>query len=254
MFINERDIKINTYKALNLDSVLPNNKNIKFLNIEYDICSVNNIIVYQYGDYCDYCRSDIIRGWYCKKCFNKMCALCYIERTEEDAIKNGAKNYHLRKNKLLKCFKENKLVRYFSSINCNECEDDITGNCMFNIEENLDICMECYDENKHKNLTKYVNPSYILKINEWSILLEEKEGHCILYNICKDSEEYHKVAFMASDNHGRNGIFTTDDVLDEILEELKTYSNDEEENTWDRHFSTPICQAMQKRNMSIHYG
>ena len=61
----------------------------------------------------------------CLDSYEDMYKVCYSERTEEDAIKNGAKNYHKRKDHLNKCFTVNKLIKIDmgQSVYCDECSN-----------------------------------------------------------------------------------------------------------------------------------
>src|SRR5688500_15851670 len=53
---------------------------------------------------CDYCKSwDTKVILYCIQCHQDMCNLCYEETNEEIAIKNGAKKYKLREDRLKLC-------------------------------------------------------------------------------------------------------------------------------------------------------
>ena len=57
--------------------------------------------------YCDYCNTSLlgenderVKYYYCNDCRIDMCTLCFEEKTEEIAIKNGAKNYIKRQAQL----------------------------------------------------------------------------------------------------------------------------------------------------------
>ena len=44
--------------------------------------------------------SELPKYYYCQTCHKDMCALCFVEKTEEIAVANGAKNWGKRKDAL----------------------------------------------------------------------------------------------------------------------------------------------------------
>ena len=121
--------------------------------------------------YCDYCKFPINVSdkykYVCLHCYTDMCHLCYSERSEEDAIKNGATNYHLRKEKLDKCQNNHYLVKIavnevvYGEWVCDMCEDVLDEDYWtdYNNEGRYDLCNECAKENsdilREKNMSKF---------------------------------------------------------------------------------------------------
>lgn len=90
----------------------------------------------------------------------------------------------------------------------------------------------------------------------------DEEGNNVLYNINKNSFNYHTIALNAIDNHGRGGYFNYNKNLDEVTSEIKkTIKNydmtDEDELDDDESFlgyDCPIKSVMENAGFSTHFG
>jgi len=173
-----------------------------------------------------------------------MCNLCYLEVNEEVALKNGAKNFHKRENKLNTCRNQNMLEKrqiikrrgplvkssYFHT--CDLCNNDCITDFYNDDDNNFDICNECYT-NDYNNAKEQVNQrSALLKTKNmclvkkddkisyvfeqcnfgsmlyWFPILYEKELGCfVLINLNKDDKNYRKICLVSCDDHGRLGYY-----------------------------------------------
>ncbi len=217
--------------------------------------------------YCDYCHTSMEKdGYYCYHCYSDMCKLCFEETSEEVAIKNGAKNYKDREEKLNNCrncnLLEERPIRMkcieISSRNCDVCrKKDIEKENFYTVDENdntYDICLECYDTNndnaqetvKEKKMTfleKDDKSRYMFYYTDmgsllfWIPILRDKneEPTSILMNLNPDDKNYKKICFHCIDNHGRSGFYIVKndtinlDTLIEILDKL-SFKDDDEKN------------------------
>lgn len=74
--------------------LLQDDQRVLTLNGTYDYSGVG----------CDYCPGRIYRSYYyCYDCNKDMCDKCFPEINEEIALKNGAENWHTRKDALAVC-------------------------------------------------------------------------------------------------------------------------------------------------------
>ena len=219
--------------------------------------------------YCDYCNTEIKGDYfYCYHCHKDMCNLCYLEVNEEVALKNGAKNYHKRENKLNTCRNQNMLEKrqiikrrgplvkssYFHT--CDLCNNDCITDFYYDDDNNFDICNECYT-NDYNNAKEQVNQrSALLKTKNmclvkkddkisyvfeqcnfgsmlyWFPILYEKELGCfVLINLNKDDKNYRKICLVSCDDHGRLGYYIVNKILEDINEvQAKQTDTNNEDN------------------------
>ena len=177
--------------------------------------------------YCDYCESSIgnyienkpIKFYKCS-CNADMCELCFEEKTEEIAIKNGAKNWETRKEALLKCF-ENHTLLY---TNTARFETDLFKN--FN---SLVELVPIIDENKVNQILQNCNPA---------------------------SPKYKCLYIYNFDDHYRSGIFECkDETIESLMDKFQIYREKGKElDGWDAFYATPSKKYLVDNDFTIHYG
>jgi hypothetical protein len=195
--------------------------------------------------YCDYCGTNIDTKGYpirsCSECKKSMCSLCWEEKTEEIAEKNGAKNWSSRKDELLTCFSHQDKISVTQElpVNCDICEKsskNISGKWHCNRGQNKDVCLSCFYSQRGQAFLssiegKWTETEYKQEpimhtfgsMLDWVVLLEDEDEYdYLLYNINKDSPNYHKIALVAIDNHGRQGFYIVPGTLEENLTKLRT--------------------------------
>lgn len=230
--------------------------------------------------YCDYCNTSIEKDkyYYCYDCHLDMCSLCHSETSEEIATKNGAKNYHNRKDKLEKCHNNHQLIKRDKSrmyATCDICNEGIIlGQSYFNTEMDYDMCLECsktdegQDKMKENNLQLSVPPCEMNQFGsmlDWVPIVIDDEYNMILINLNPESSYHQKYALSSVDDHGRQGYYTIwkDTTLDELVNEINEILEEqkkEEEKTgkkrdvWDAVYNMPIKIMMNNRHMPYHYG
>jgi hypothetical protein len=194
---------------------------------------------------CDYCETMIdFRAYpirFCSQCEQNICSLCWEEKTEQIAIKHGAKNWKNRKDKLLTCFEhENKfLISKQITVNCNICEKSskiVNGKWFCNRDADIDICPSCFYKEEGQELIrdsegKWNETEYkeqpanktIGSMLDWVVLLKDERGEYdyLLYNINKDSANYHRVILVAVDDHYREGFYLVEGSLQDNLDKIK---------------------------------
>ncbi len=208
---------------------------------------------------CDYCR--IVNGKYkiCTLCNKNMCALCYTERTEEIARRNGAKNWERRKDKLLACFEkrcclpeipspmtDNLIYDNTLCVNCDNCRISSNvrlGIWLCNRRENKDLCPKCIEDIRFMSLmseefalnwkpVRKTDPTIIPfgSILDWipiyvsaADVSESKPefDSIILYNINIDSENYHKIALGHVNKDNRVGFYILDQLANSLDKLIK---------------------------------
>lgn len=134
--VNDREGILNITNPINI-LPLPTLKPIQGLtltdeNFEYNYITLIdgiNIGIDDFGSYyCDYCRTPTDdKFFYCNNCKKDMCMLCFEEVDEAVATKNGAQNYHLRKDTLDICRTHDLVSREpkCTVTYCNECNANI---------------------------------------------------------------------------------------------------------------------------------
>lgn len=183
---------------------------------------------------CGYCKIVVeIEGYpfrKCTECNKEMCALCWSERTEEIALQNGAKNWHKRKDDLEHCFShEDKFIVWRElAVFCDNCNTEShlsPGVWMCDRENDIDFCPDCHDkapktakETYYRSETEEMAFGSLL---DWIYVLRDQDGNSVLYNINKDSPKYHTIALLNIDGHGREGYFTMNYSLEDIVERLR---------------------------------
>jgi hypothetical protein len=139
-FISTGQTDINTEKPVNYDKEIPTLEDFQSCNLEeiteffnkirYEevkICVLNGKDITNWTvKWCDYCNCSLESKHHplhiCKLCKKVMCNLCYEEKTEEIALKNGSKNWKKRKNHLLNCFSHiEEMYTEKLRINCDIC-------------------------------------------------------------------------------------------------------------------------------------
>lgn len=193
---------------------------------------------------CDYCGTNVdIKGYpirSCSECKKSMCALCWEEKTEEIARKHGAKNWHNRKDELMTCFSHVDKITISRElpINCNVCgksSRDIYGRWNCNRDQDKDICPSCFytergqaflnNEEGKWNVIQYKNDwpsSRFGSMLDWVILLEDEDEYdYVLYNINKESVNYHRIALVAVDDQDRHKFYIVPGTIEDILVKLR---------------------------------
>ena len=235
--------------------------------------------------YCDYCRTELFgrngerdNYYYCKTCKIDMCSLCFEEKTEEIAVKNGAKNYAERKEALQNCF-NNHILEHRDTTNmptysnyrvCDYCKSSIdSGTYYSNKQTDKDMCTKCYDsseENKKICQTEkleFVDNSKTQNFDyfgwgslfDWIPIIKDDEYNMVTINCNPDSKLFGKVGLVSVDDHGRQGYDYCEMTLDEVISKLRTYKNEHEgSGGWDEVYNYPIKQFMHDHNMKYHYG
>jgi hypothetical protein len=229
---------------------------------------------------CDFCASYDEWAVHCKKCDKKLCSLCLIEKTEEIAKKNGAKNWHKRKDALLECFEHEKQGFYEAiEVTVDKCVCDVCGDYLQNIESlscrmhELDICSKCFNTENAKKL-KDTYPDYH-GYNIWfkketsdqklsgnilnfiPLLTEKEDSILVLYNVSQSDPYYHQCMVLIYDDHGRTAMYHLNESLDEILAEMKTYAEKRKTITkpsWQYHYGSPIIQLAVERDLDVYFG
>lgn len=236
---NNLEAYIPTWKPKNFDNTIPEKEIPRykkatleenydfFANIadgNFNFSKINGVsLQYEFFEKCSFCKLTFQESYpfrICTYCDKIMCALCWEEKTEEDAKRQFSKNWHKRKDELLNCFShqdfifKKELLIYCD--NCNVSSLFLQGTWRCDRVNNIDFCPECA---KLKDCSEYVNVEYYdidgLDINFGSILdwiiLFSSDTENILYNINKDSELYHKLAILRENEIS---------VLDKNLEEF----------------------------------
>ena len=243
---------------------------------------------------CDYCHHSLLGNrmfyYYCRDCKIDMCSLCFMEKTEEIAIANGAKNYKKRKKALQRCFNGHNIqkrdigsmhsILMYDCLSCDTCNNNInfvngeTINYYSNRIQNIDMCEECGEKDENKSIIKdkkliYTTQSGDHNTNngtfdyfgfgslfDWIPVIIDEEDNAVLLNCNPDSPNYNKVAFNSIDDHGRQGYdYDNKLILEEAIEKLKSYKNEsEDKGGWAYFYNTPIKQYMHELHMNYHYG
>lgn len=223
---------------------------------------------------CSYCKFGCKKAYTCLHCNKIMCNLCYSEKTEEDAIKNGAQNWHVRKDELLKCFSYNNFleVDYRIYVCCDSCGISSTDylethpeGSIWNTNDEEDYCPSCKSEREgfrplHINKKRFQYG--IGSIVDWiPILIDEETQACVNYNINKDSPFYHKVILVSVDDHGREGWnlwpFSLEKTIEQIREKVPEYNKILEKNgknSWETHYSCPIHLLIESIGHDLYLG
>ena len=163
--------------------------------------------------YCDYCSSDISdlskkesdpHKYVCLDCYTDMCHLCYSEKSEEDALKNGAKNYHLRKEKLQKCHQNHTLIKIPVSTacwcTCDVCEETLYGDYYWtdynheNPDDRYDLCYKCAEKDSSlitkKRLRKVQLPGDVYYTTQFGNLADWIPIYVVVYPTRKEIQAY----------------------------------------------------------------
>lgn len=253
---------------------------------EYERLQMFNGMILENYDclFCDFCQTNIQLGneyYYCYHCYSDMCKLCYEETSEEIADQNGAKNYHLRKDKLDECRSSNLFsVRKLPKLrSCDICKSNIDEYKGRFFEGDYDICYDCYEkdksviESKNMNFTKLESerekyPFYYTDIGSmlyWIPIIQDTKDCRILINLNPDDKNYQKVCLQSCDDGDRIGYFILYDKkydLDYILKMIKeitdkgTYKDDEGnlKELCSEEYSSPIQILMMNLNIPVYYG
>lgn len=212
------------------------------------IQKVENIDLQTSGYYCDMCNSTIapVEFYHYKLDFDSfdLCEECYkngdLEKTEADEIED------------LKC----------SRYSCNsrspvfyKLPKKVNG------KEQIYFCEDCYGlRKKVKKVSPFDNGfgSFL----DWLPIMRHKEDyHFLLYNCNPDSPNYHKPGIATSDDHGRMSYHVIEDktlseFMNELREGLDHYNKVKEENgnSWETFYSSPIPDAATRREWEVYIG
>lgn len=182
------------------------------------------------GCSCDYCHTFSESGSFrrCIVCNLDMCNKCFGETSEEITVK---------KDMVEECRKHELLTIVFPSRNvqCDVCEKVFLSEDRYsNIEDKVDMCLECLDTEKGKELREKHKLKLCKRdktiqeqigygsVFNWVPLYKDEENNMLLYNAVTGSDNYGKFSFMSCDDHGRCGfsiIRYTNDIND-LGEEL----------------------------------
>lgn len=185
---------------------------------------------------CDYCDRSIIndKTFYRCSCNKDMCNLCEIEKTEEQAIKNGSNLYNDYKDILQKCF----------------------NNC---------ILTQWKSKDYNKNIKKLLfTDGFNTLIELVPIILCNTDMGNILMNCNPESKNYKCLYIHNGDDHGRSGIFKCkEESLKDVLDKFEEYRLDwikysTEHKTkldpWGIFYSMPHKKYLTCNGNDIHYG
>lgn len=285
----------NTFRNEYFESILNDEIRIKIINgvptnFEYDAL------------YCDYCDSpigsaneneEISNGyWRCWDCQKDMCNLCHSEVNEDIAIKNGAQNYHLRKDRLQACLNENENEKHKVQKRCNMdlsirccdlCNSEIDLNDEVRWSEDVtnynskDVCQKCANTpngmqyiflwkmqqiHMANNLKLLWENCEFGSMMDWIPIYKDDEFNMILINCNPNSSSFKKIALAASDNHGRSGFFTIphDIEISNLLEGMEIEYSDvcsklkTDGNESEIKYLSAIQLLMETFNMPTYYG
>jgi len=242
---------------------------------------------------CDYCNaSEQLWMRHCDECDKNMCNLCWEEKNEEIAIRNGAQNWFDRKDALLACFQHEKEGKFSTresdtvNVYCDICNANTfnaenenivkLGEWFCNRKDEKDLCLECsiteegkkmiaQDESWKKCVIGENNLCALFtgfgSLLEWvPILVDAEEHHMMIYNIVPGSKNYHRTALVAVDDHGRLGYHMVDGELEEIVTKLnENIPNYREVKvrygcSWATHYNAPISHFMSQQGWEIYFG
>lgn len=260
---------------------------------------------------CDYCgwgiNNDVL--YHCNECQLTMCGKCFPEKTEEIAVRLGAKNYAKRKDALEKCFSHSESLEKIPTLTeCGFCKatsavmigewtksikdpsrglcevcfgktkslklsENIVNNrycdfcCISNVKlhtdstSNSDICEACHDDLMSSTKIEYTHSGRMYgSMLEWIPILRDEEQNILFINLAKTSPNFLKISLGSFDDHGRMGIYIVSGGLSEVLERLTEIYKDflekysPEENSWEKHYSSPICKYLRNSNHKYILG
>lgn len=188
--------------------------------------------------YCDYCPCTSISReyYYCYDCNKDMCCACFSEVSEEIALKNGAKNWHKRKDALALCRGTHRLhQRDFIIPCCDKCDLGINMFVpYFSNGAGDDVCASCQTPSlvEENNLRETTIPANVIENNDhfgnmldWVPLyqdMQEAEEAFILQCSNKENQFYRHLALACCDDHGRFGYYTcsASTTLESLLAEF----------------------------------
>jgi hypothetical protein len=250
------------------------------INDQVRIHGINNMDLDKSTFSCDYCLSFINYKLYtCQECNKMMCPLCFSETSEEIALKNGAKNYQSRKDELNKCQQNHKLTETYPTENvvCDNCnekpkESEYFSNVTRDYGDRSDLCLICSQTNEGKelikdnNLTKRTN--YLSNVwtefgslFDWIPIYSEDETDALIRkNLNSRSNNFGKFCLSCVDDHGRQGYNVTNLSLDIIVSKLNNFITQFKsqfkttENSWDKHYNSPLHTLMNELGFRLYYG
>jgi hypothetical protein len=183
------------------------------LNDKINISIINGIICVRNESslFCSYCHVEQLyaeKYYYCLNCDLDMCALCFSEKTEEIAKKNGAKKYYLRKVLLWQCFQNHHLQKRYIKIprSVDECEKTKFDFCGFG------------------------------SIFDYVPLLKDLDNNMILLNCNIASPNYNKVVLAGCDNTKKYKFYISNRTLHTILNRLEEICLEEDLGLSPVHF------------------
>lgn len=235
---------------------------------------------------CAFCETFPDEKWSirCPECLFQMCQLCWSEKTEEIALQNGSTKWHERKDKVERCRQHilqsssvDKCVvpiENFCNRQCNICSKALKSCEVWksNQYHDLDICLACKND-KTQEVSELIQthqhpdqlpvwfentqPERDCHLLDFIPILESKEGHMLALNINQNSSIYRQVMLITVDDHGRQGFYhipkTLNEIFDQLHEMIPNYINFKE-NTWDKHYSSPIAQLAQHEHFQVYLG
>ncbi len=230
---------------------------------------VNGVDMYACTYMCNYCwDTGREMEYYCSDCHMDMCHMCYSEVDEETALNNGAVNYKHRAQALADCRTHNLKSFVGRSVNeCSSCKVCIRFMAGYYYNSKYDICKACYDSNPalYTESTYIENDVEFGSVRDWFIIVEDDDYNAIICNLNVDSPYYKKFGFLATDGHGRVGVWSSkDDDLRTLLDEYDRTRSMEESGPDYKYEEDPlegeididcrITRMMLVRKMKVYYG
>ncbi len=259
------------------DDLLHDNLRLKVIN--NDVGGTNGFMRFT----CDFCHVSTARAMrHCNVCMLDICELCYEEKTEAIAKKNGATKWFERKDALLRCFEHDKQGKFrwniidVNDVRCDGCgvdSDDKPGAWHSDRVQDLDLCDACWQQDstaeikqkgtlwRERELSLATSTNGFGSVLDWIPVLRDTETDAgVFYNMNTDAAHYHHVALSAVDDHGREGYFIYPGTLDEVCAKLKEKTAEfdkvkaEHGTSWTTHYNCPIHVLLRDAGHPIHYG
>lgn len=264
---------IEEHKRCDLSDILEYYESLKKDRRIRSVSLGNDIIIEDIR--CSHCHTCVEWAILCE-CGKRMCEKCWTEKTEEQAIVNGAKQWKKREESLKQCFAHRQLYsiqKQGVSFFCDSCGTDNLPtygdkpslHCRI---KNLDLCFDCVNLEKGKKIMELsqhpdgfqtwaeYNPLNFDSIPDFVPIMCSNE-HELLYNINPDSKYYHKVMLNTSDDHGRSCYYMVDTDLYDTIKLLKDRIDNykaQEKPSWEHHYASPISQLAQDLGFQVYLG
>lgn len=216
---------------------------------------------------CDYCTFSVegtperrlVSYWMCNVCHTDMCGMCYEEVDEATAIKNGAKNWQQRREKMDKCRAHGLTeITHLGNHSCDVCSEEITSETWLQSVkedgETVDICNECEptDDMKELKFETYIDKRVrradvtgFGSLLDWIPVAHDLDDHhgygSVFICMNPDSPSYLHVAICHADDHGRNGVFDLGISWDEFVKKSEDLVKNGHPNMRNQNYICNIC-------------